>query len=90
LAVGPGDHLVAGYDTTVGDVRATPGGLGQRTAASFASGLPGAAAAAWCYLDSADGTTRRVVARAESGEQITFVTGNPQGLPPSSDGPRVP
>ena len=89
-AVASGETLVAAFSTNVGEVRAETAGPGVRPAASFAPERGDSDPAAWCWIDSADGTQRRVVARVASGEQTTFVTGNPRGLSPNPDGPQVP
>jgi hypothetical protein len=85
--VASGEHLVAAYDTTLAEVRARQAGYGVRPAASFAPTRAETDAAAWCWIDTADGATRRVVAATASGEQTTFVNGSPSGLTPSEDGP---
>jgi hypothetical protein len=85
-----GEHVVAAYATTLGAVRSREAGRGSKPAQSFAPTRADTDVAAWCWIDTADGATRRVVATAESGEQTTFVTGTPRGLVPDQDGPSVP
>jgi hypothetical protein len=85
-----GERVVAAYPAALGEVREHEVGRRLKPAESFAPGQPEGAVAAWCWIDSADGTTRRVVATVASGEQVTFVSGNATGLTPGPDGPSVP
>ena len=88
-AAGAGQHLVASYPTTVGEIRNWTVGPGFKPAAAWPSDSQNDFAA-WCWLDTTGKGTRTVVAMSPGKKTIGFATGDPGALLLNPQGPAVP